>query len=327
MKQKLRIAVLGPIPRDTIKTHRGEVIKKYGCVTHPAIALANLLENEGEVIPVSHVHQEDLEPIKNLFSPYSNISTEGIYTDKNMGTVINLEFLDQNNRQETQSSRMAPISPEDVAPFLDVDAFVLVPITDFEIPLETLKYIRENSDARVIFDAHGPTSWVTEEGKRLRRIWKEKYDWFPWMDVLKMNLEESQFSWFENENILTDYNEELTEHLDDFAYDTLKAGVKLLYVTLDSRGCATYRMHGTTMIKEWVSSVKVNEVIDTTGCGDSFAGGLAYGLVTSNDPANAARFGNVLGALRTQGRGFDVFKKKEETLDILRNNYGSTVFE
>ena len=39
--------------------------------------------------------------------------------------------------------------------------------------------------------------------------------------MLILSSEESQFSWFENENILTDYNEELTEHLDDFAYDTL----------------------------------------------------------------------------------------------------------
>ena len=43
MEKQFKIAVLGPIPRDTIKTHHGEVIKKYGCITHPTIALAKLL--------------------------------------------------------------------------------------------------------------------------------------------------------------------------------------------------------------------------------------------------------------------------------------------
>ena len=64
--------------------------------------------------------------------------------------------------------------------------------------------------------------------------------------------------------------------------------------------------------------MKVDNVIDTTGCGDSFAGGLAYGLVRYNDPIIAAKYANILGALRTQGKGFDVFKNKEET-DILLN--------
>lgn len=324
MKNNVKIAVLGPIPRDTIKTHHGEIIQKYGCVTHPAIALARLLDGQGTVIPVTHILREDLDPIRELFSAYPNIATEGLYTHTNSGTVINLEFVDQNNRLETQSAKMAPITPEDVAPFLDVDAFVMVPITDFEIPVETLRYIKENSKAPIIFDAHGPTSLVTPEGKRLRKIWKDKYQWFPWIDILKMNLEESQFSWFQDDKILTTYDQELTAHLDDFAKDTLSKGVKILYVTLDSRGCTAYRLHQDSLIKEWISSVKVDRVIDTTGCGDSFAGGLAYGMVSTGNPVTAAQYGNVLGALRTQGKDFNVFRNKEETLEIIRKNYPSS---
>ena len=39
----LRIGLVGPIPKDTITTHRGEEIEKYGCITHPAIGLSKLL--------------------------------------------------------------------------------------------------------------------------------------------------------------------------------------------------------------------------------------------------------------------------------------------
>lgn len=317
-----RIAVVGPIPHDTIITHNGETIIKYGCVSHPTIALAKLMHNIGNVIPITHVHQKDYDAIKTLFSDYSNINTNGIYKNKDQGTIIELKFLDQNNRRERQIANMSPIVAEDVKPFLDVDCFVFVPITDFEIQLNTLKYIKQNSKAKVIFDAHGPTTYVTDEGKRLRKYWNDKAEWLPYIDVLKMNLEESLCCWFDNDYSNEDfYNEDSTEHLDDFAEYVLDQGVKVLYITLDSRGCAIYSRENTVTKKDFVTSVPVENVIDTTGCGDSFAGGLAFGFTMYNDAIKAAHYANTLGARRTQGKGFDVFKSLDETNSIINKNY------
>ena len=317
-----KIAVVGTIPNDTIITHHGETIMKYGCVTHPTFALAKLLEGQGEVIPITHIHKKDAEAIKQLFSTYKNINTDGIYDAKNQGTIIELKFVDQNNRLETQLANMCPISSEDVQPFLDSDCFIFVPITDFEIQLDTLKYIKQHSKASIVFDAHGPTSYVTDEGKRLRKFWADKHDWLPYIDVLKMNLEESFCCWFDKvygEEVHYDENE--TTHLDDFAASILDAGVKTLCVTLDARGCALYTRIDGDIKKDFVPSVPVSYVIDTTGCGDSFAGGLAYGITVHNDVIKAAHFANTLGALRTQGRDFEVFKSLTEAEAIIQKNY------
>ncbi len=320
---KIKIATVGPIPRDTIITHKGEVIKKYGCITHPTIALSKLLGDDGLVFPVTHINKEDEQPIKELFEPYPNINTSGLYTHHDRGTIIELKFLDQNNREEKQLSKMAPITPEDVKPFLDVDAFVFVPVTDFEIDLETLKYIKENSDALIIFDAHGPTSRVDENGARVRKLWEDKNDWLPYIDVLKMNLEESQFSWCQDEKILNNYDDQYTDHLDDFAEYALSKNVNTLYITLDSRGCLSYHKENGETRKEFIKSVWVDNVVDTTGCGDSFAGGLAYGLALYKDRIKAAQYANLMGALRTQGTGFDVFKDREESDKIIEEYYSS----
>lgn len=319
-----KIAVAGPIPKDTIITHKGEVIQKYGCVTHPVIALARLLEDDGVVIPVTHIHQDDMNAVREVFNPYSNIDLSGIYDHHNKGTEIELKFVDQNNRIEKQLAKMHPITAEDVAPFVDADAFVFVPITDFEISLDTLKYLKKKSEATIIFDAHGPTTFVDEKGARLRRYWQDRDLWFPYIDVLKMNLEESQCCWFDRPYDTFEegsYDENNLEHLDEFAAYVLEKGVSVLYVTLDSRGALIYSRDEDEVDKQMVKSVSVDHVIDTTGCGDSFAGGLAYGFTVYGDIIKAAQYANVLGALRTQGKTFDVFKGKEETEKIINQTY------
>ena len=319
-----KIAVIGPIPRDTIITHKNETIKKYGCATHPTIALAKLLENTGEVAIISHLHKKDYAPVKELFSTFPNINTLGISCDEDRGTVIELRFLDQNNRLEKQTAFMNPILPKDVEPFLDAEAFVFVPITDFEISLSTLRYLKKNSKGIIIFDAHGQTTAMNINGNRERKFWTDRDEWLPFIDVLKMNLEESLCCWFKNEYALEEMgelDENKTDHLDDFANYVLNKGVKILYVTLDSRGCVAYSKNNGKIQKDWIQSVPVDEVIDTTGCGDSFAGGLAYGFVVHNNLIKAAQFANTLGALRTQGKTYEVFKNLHETEEIIKKHY------
>ena len=74
--------------------------------------------------------------------------------------------------------------------------------------------------------------------------------------------------------------------------------------------------------EEFVPSIFMENVIDTTGCGDSFAGGLAYGLMDGGDNfIRSAMYANALGAQRTQGTTFEVFKSLQETEDMMKSNY------
>lgn len=322
---KKKIAVLGPIPRDYIITHHGEVIQKYGCATHTAIAIAMLLGDEGIVYPVTHTRKQDKEGILQLFEPYHNIDPSYISSEADQGDVIQLRFVDQNNRIETQTAFMPPITPNDVAPLLDCEVFVCVPVTDFEVPLETLRYIKENSNATIVFDAHGPTTALTVKGERVTKFWVDRDLWLPYIDVLKMNLEEANCSWFQKEYHLEDLkqNEAIAEdQLPLFAAYCLHHGLKSLYVTLDSRGVMVYTLKDGNLHQELVPSVPVDFVVDTTGCGDSFAGGIAFSMVQDpEDHIKAAQFGNAMGAQRTQGKTFEVFKSLSETQAILDQVY------
>ena len=138
---------------------------------------------------------------------------------------------------------------------------------------------------------------------------------------------QSRCTWFQKEynpNDLKPLHEVDTSHLDDLAAHVLSHGVRSLIVTLDAGGSAVYFMSDGKMKKEIVPSVPVSDVVDTTGCGDSFAGGLGFGLLGDTENyIRAAKYANALGAQRTQGRTFDVFKCLADTDDMIRSAYGS----
>ena len=320
-----RIAIVGPIPRDHIVTHQGDLIQKWGCVTHPVMALSAMAGDSIEIVPVCHVRNVDLDNVKEVLQGAHGVNLKHITSKNDQGDIISLKFVDMNNRLERQTGFMDPIVPDDFKKLLDCDVFVFIPISDYEISLDTLKYLKKESKGTIIFDAHGPTTACLINGERQRKFWIDRDQWLPYIDVLKMNLEEAHASWFKKEYESHEYSESPEvdrEELRAFARHCLDQGVKCVYITVDSRGCLVYYFDKAKFQEELVPAVKVDNVIDTTGCGDSFAGGLGFGLLQNpKDYVGAARFGNTLGALRTQGKTFAVFKSLEETNKIIRATY------
>ena len=151
-----KIAVLGPIPRDFITTYKNQTIVRYGAITHTVIALAKLIGNKGKVIPVSHI-RKDFKSIKESFLtfPNSHISHVDDKIILTRGDVIRLcKFIDQNNRLEKQTGFMYPIRPQDVEDLLDCDMFIILPVSYFEVSLETLTFIKKNSKATISYLMH-----------------------------------------------------------------------------------------------------------------------------------------------------------------------------
>lgn len=324
---KKKIAIVGPIPRDHIVTHQGDLIQKWGCVTHPVIALATMAGNDISIVPVTHLRRVDVDNVKEVFAGYMGIDLNHLSSANDQGDIISLRFVDVNNRLERQTGFMDPITETDFTNLLDCDVFVFIPISDYEISITALQYIKSKSRGIIVFDAHGPTTACLIDGERRRKFWIDRDVWLPYIDVLKMNLEEAHASWFKKEYESGDFvnGEDVKIDFDElrkFASHCLDKGVKCVYITVDSRGCMTYYKKDGVMQEEMVPAVKVDHVIDTTGCGDSFAGGIGFGLL--DEPENyvrAARYGNALGALRTQGKTFAVFKTLEETNKLIQTTY------
>ena len=323
-QQSRKVAVLGPIPFDQIVTNDGERLEKYGCVLYTAIALSALLDSGDAIVPISHVRRKDEGPIKEILAPFPNIDTSGITSRADQGDATELRYLEHNRRVETQTSFMNPIVPADLSEVHDADAFVCVPITDYEVGQTTLQHIKEHSSAPVVLDAHGPTVTLTRSGERHPRVWADQEVWLPYVDILKMNLEEAGSAWLGASGEMTARPlGHGTRELRDLAEHCLDGGARAVCVTLDERGCVAFsRSDSGALSEELVGPVPIERIVDTTGAGDSFAAGLAYGYLAYQDYVVACQYGNAMGAQRCIGTELNAYLPRKETERQILETYG-----
>ena len=207
---------------------------------------------------------------------------------------------------------------------LDADAFVCVPITDYEVGQSTLAYIKANSTGTVLLDAHGPTNTLVRGGERHHRLWVERDAWLPYVDILKMNLEEASSTWLgESPELMADPPRLSHDELRELAQHCLDRGVGAVCVTLDERGCVVfYHQDSGEIASEVVDRIEVGRVVDATGAGDSFAAGLGFGYLEYRDYIAACQYGNAMGAQRCTGAELNVYLSREETQRQILAAYG-----
>ena len=251
------VAVLGPIPRDRIITHNGEIFEKYGCALYTVAALAALLDPDDRIRPIVHVRREDEDAIKEMLSQFPNVDLTGVRSALDRGDVVE---LDLHRPEPTGSSGrphfMAPITPADVEFALDADSFVCVPITDYQVePGHAGATSSRTAPARSCWTPTGPpVTLVTRAASARDRLWIERDAWLPYIDILKMNLEEAGCSWFPRRTPRAPRRPR--DPMADggaarlFAEHCLRRGVQAVCVTLDQRGCAVYYLDADGALQE-----------------------------------------------------------------------------
>lgn len=317
MNTKHKITIVGPIPRDHITTADNEEIVRYGCITNATVALSRLLGDNAEIIPMTHVRKNDTEKVKELFSSYGNVNTSYITSEHDQGAVFDLLYLNNVDKVERQTGYMNPFLPQEFDSLLDSDIFIFTPCTDYELPLETLRYIKQNSKAKIIFSVHGQTTTVNMKGARQPRFWVDRDLWLPYIDIVMMNLKEAGGCWFQKEFAVTELDakrEFSPEEAQPMAHHFLHLGVKAIFITsLDSLQGIFYHGDMNSIQAAQFSVENIDRVVDTTGCAESFAAGLAYGVLKDeNDYAGMAWSASKLAALRNCSVDLDAYVSSEE---------------
>lgn len=98
---------------------------------------------------------------------------------------------------------------------------------------------------------------------------------------------------------VNDYEGKMLCERTGWSLEEISQRVRGLVVTLGGEGCEVWEQGGRTH----VPAVAPAEVVDPTGCGDAWRGGLLYGLERGWPLVRCARLGNRLGALKIARRG------------------------
>jgi adenosine kinase len=98
---------------------------------------------------------------------------------------------------------------------------------------------------------------------------------------------------------VNDYEAEMLRERTGLPLPELAAKVRGLVVTLGGEGCDVYENGACNR----VAPVQAAAVLDPTGCGDAFRGGLLYGLERGWSLTRSAALGNQLGAIKIAHQG------------------------
>jgi len=98
---------------------------------------------------------------------------------------------------------------------------------------------------------------------------------------------------------VNDYEARLVSNKTGWSTEQIASKVDALIITLGENGAQIH--HGGGI--EAIPAVKAKQVLDPTGCGDAFRGGLLYGIENGLGWATTGRLASLMGALKIEQQG------------------------
>src|SRR5690606_4766625 len=116
-----------------------------------------------------------------------------------------------------------------------------------------------------------------------------------------------------------DYEASIIEQRTGRSMLEISKSLQAAVVTRGGEGAILYADGAATLI----DPIRVDEVVDPTGCGDAHRAGLLYGLVNDWPLADACRLANVMGAIKISSKGPQNHQpSRAEIGALLKQHYG-----
>ena len=311
----MRIAVLGTVVYDEIVTHLGERKESFGGITYNVAALSSLVDADTELVPIAQVGYDRYDDVLEHYSAYPGATTDGLRRmpdDKNPH--VKLVFLSITERTEEMKFIPPALTDEQIDLAAGCNAIVVNFITGHEIELAAMQRLSNDTAGHIHLDVHNKiTRWLPDGTREFVSVpdWQE---WLACVDSVQMNE-------FEVEHLL---GRKVSGDEGYLAAATEIAGVgpKAAMVTLGPEGSAlAYGTDDGIYGCRWPAA-DLGEVIDTTGCGDSFSAGFLWFSLKERGMVWANAAANVVGDVNCITRGIGGLDRARDMDALIPQAFG-----
>jgi hypothetical protein len=288
---KAEFGLIGTITSDVITYESGATFKGIGGILYQAAVLCGLGE---EVFLCTNCGQEIFPEVEKIIKGWTTLHTQGISTVSGRGNQVRLHYPEKGERLEILESVVPAMnSGKIIRNLTDLKMLVIVLNSAFDIELKEWREIVRRSRCPIWLDIHSLALSKNLGVPRYYRSLPEWKDWAKGVTYLQANKQEVASMLGHPQKLPTEVE------FETFSKIALEIGIAVLFITLGKEGVLVL----TTEDSLKISAPQVENVVDTTGCGDVFCAGTAWKLAQGVSPFEAASFGIELASKATKVSG------------------------
>ncbi|WP_281801659.1 PfkB family carbohydrate kinase [Segatella maculosa] len=272
------ICCVGHITRDKIVTPRKTVYMAGGTAFYMAYGI-NHLPHDIAFQLVTKTGPESLDEVARMRQKGIEVqcfeSPHSVYFENRYG-------LDSNRRTQRVLAKAAPFTMAEIRS-LEAKVFHLGSLLADDFPPEVVRFL--STKGRISIDVQGYLREV--RGENVYHVdWKDKREILSCTDILKLN--EHEMAVIAN-----------SKNPRTVALQLAELGVKEVIITLGSYGSLIYADNRFYEIPAY----KPREVVDATGCGDTYSAGYLYMRSLGADYAESGRFAAAMCTSKLEHNG------------------------
>ena len=273
------IICIGHITKDKIVTPKAEIYMPGGSSFYFSYGINHLGNKNLSYRLLTSLAEEDMQAVHDMRAAGIQVD---VIPSRHTVYFENIYEADQNVRHQRVRAKADPFTIDSVK---DVEAryIVLGSLLADDFPLEVIQYL--STRGTLVVDAQGYLREV--RGEKVYAIdWKEKREALKYIDILKVNEYEAE--------VLTG-----TAHLHKAAETLASWGVKEVLLTQGS--------FGSTLLADGqfydIPAYEPLNVVDATGCGDTFVMGYVYKRAQGASVDEAGHFAAAVSTLKLEASG------------------------